>query len=323
MNTRVLHAAPPLAATAVSPHQAAAAARFEPAIATTAAPPAALSAQDVSLRYRSQTVLHRVNLHVPEGAVVGLVGRNGAGKSSLLRCLLGLTLPDSGQCQLLGCPSAELSDDARARLGYAAQSPDLFDRLTADQHFARLAGWYPSWSTERALVLAAQWELPLSRKARDLSQGDQQKLSVILALAHDPDLLILDEPVASLDPLSRRAFMRALFERGEPGEGASRDQPRTVLISSHLLTDLERVVTHVAFLRRGRLQLFGAWDELAEHVRLLELPAGSSALPTTGVLHRREQAGSVRVLFDERHADAPPASGRPLNLEDLFAELNT
>lgn len=287
------------------------------------APPAALQAQDVSLRYRSQTVLHHVNLTVPEGAVVGLVGRNGAGKSSLLRCLLGLTLPDSGRCELLGCPSADLSDEVRARLGYAAQSPDLFDRLTADQHFTRLAGWYPDWSTERALVLAAQWELPLARKARDLSLGDQQKLSVILALAHDPDLLILDEPVASLDPLSRRAFMRALFERGEHGEPGGREQARTVLISSHLLTDLERVVTHVAFLRRGRVQLFGAWDELAEHVRLLELPAGSSALPTTGVLHRREQAGSQRVLFDSRLADAPPASGRPLNLEDLFAELNT
>ena len=321
MNPQALHAASPLAPAAVSSHQAAAAAQREPA--TAAALPAVLTAQDVSLRYRSQTVLHHVNLTVPEGAVVGLVGRNGAGKSSLLRCLLGLTLPDSGQCELLGCPSADLSDEVRARLGYAAQSPDLFDRLTADQHFTRLAGWYPNWSTERALVLAAQWELPLARKARDLSLGDQQKLSVILALAHDPDLLILDEPVASLDPLSRRAFMRALFERGDHTEPGGREQARTVLISSHLLTDLERVVTHVAFMRRGRVQLFGAWDELAEHVRLLELPAGSSALPTTGVLHRREKAGNVRVLFDERHADAPPASGRPLNLEDLFAELNT
>jgi ABC-2 type transport system ATP-binding protein len=314
MNPQALHAAPPLA-------PGAAAARYEPV--TAAAPPSVLTARDVSLRYRSQTVLHHVNLTVPEGAVVGLVGRNGAGKSSLLRCLLGLTLPDSGQCELLGCPSVDLSDEVRARLGYAAQNPDLFDRLTADQHFTRLAGWYPRWSTERALVLAAQWELPLARKARDLSLGDQQKLSVILALAHDPDLLILDEPVASLDPLSRRAFMRALFERGDHTEPGGRERARTVLISSHLLTDLERVVTHVAFLRRGRVQLFGAWDELAEHVRLLELPAGSSPLPTTGVLHRRELAGSQRVLFDDRHADAPPASGRPLNLEDLFAELNT
>lgn len=155
-------------------------------------------------------------------------------------------------------------------------------------------------------------------RASRLSGGDQQKLSVLLALAHDPDLLLLDEPVASLDPIARRDFMRSLFERR-----AAEQAPRTVLISSHLLTDLERVVTHVAFLREGQLQLMDEWDALTEHLRLLELPAGASALPAgAGVLHRREVAGCVRVLFDARVADAPPAAGHALGLDDLFAELN-
>jgi ABC-2 type transport system ATP-binding protein len=115
--------------------------------------------------------------------------------------------------------------------------------------------------------------------------------------------------------------MRSLFERR-----AAYQPPRTVLISSHLLNDLERVVTHVAFLRQGRLQLMDGWDALAEHVRLLELPARASVMVDLqqgpGVLHRREKDGRARVLFDARVAIAPPAAGHALGLDDLFAELN-
>lgn len=280
----------------------------------------ALQAQALTLKgRRGPPVLDRVDLALPQGAVLGLVGRNGAGKSSLIRCLVGLTAPDSGMSALLGEPSVELSDGLRARLGYVAQTPDLFDWLSAEQHLERFATLYPGYDERRALVLAARLQLPLGIKAAKLSGGDQQKLSVLLALTHDPDLLILDEPVASLDPVSRRDFMRSLFERGHADA-----PPRTVLISSHLLSDLERICTHLAFLRQGRLQLFGEWDALVEHLRLLDLPAGSSALPVgAGVLQRRRlDDGRERVLFDARLADAPPAAGRALSLDALFEELN-
>ena len=294
---------------------------------------APIRVEDLSLRYEHQaalkhrqmfprdprTVLQRVNLSVPAGAVLGLVGRNGAGKSSLLRCLVGLAAPQAGRCMLLGSPSMDLPDAVRARVGYVAQAPDLFDWLNGEQHLRRFAALYPGFDEMRALALAAKLDLPLSTKASQLSGGDQQKLSVLLALAHDPDLLILDEPVSSMDPLARRDFMRALFER----RGADQP-PRTVILSSHLLNDLERVVTHVAFLREGRLQLMDEWDALTEHVRLLDLPAGASALPDgAGVLHRRKVDGRERVLFDARVADAPLAAGRALGLDELFAELNT
>lgn len=278
---------------------------------------AAVQAEGLTLRYQGRTVLH-VNLRIPAGAVVGLVGRNGAGKSTLLRCLVGLTAPDAGHSALLGAPSLDLPEAVRERLGYGAQTPDLFDWLSGEQHLRRFSALYPGYDERRALALAARLDLPLGLRASRLSGGDQQKLSVLLALAHDPDLLILDEPVASLDPIARRDFMRSLFERR-----AADAPPRTVLISSHLLTDLERVVTHVAFLREGRLQLMDEWDALTENVRLLELPAGASALPVgAGVLHRREVAGRARVLFDARVADAPTAAGQALGLDDLFAELN-
>lgn len=284
---------------------------------TDTGPEPAIFAEGLSLRRRQLTVLNRVNLRIPAGAVVGLVGRNGAGKSSLLRCLVGLSVPNEGQSRLLGAPSLDLPDAVRERLGYVAQAPELFDWLTGEQHLRRFSALYPGYDERRALMLAAQLALPLGQRASRLSGGDQQKLSVLLALAHDPDLLILDEPVASLDPIARRDFMRALFERRR--ELAA---PRTVLISSHLLADLERVVTHVAFLREGRLQWMDEWDALTEHMRLAVLPADAPPVRDAGVLHQRVWAGERRILFDARQHTTPPAAGHALSLDELFEELN-
>jgi ABC-2 type transport system ATP-binding protein len=219
----------------------------------------AIHAHELALSYRGQQVLSGISVDVPEGAVVGLIGRNGAGKSTLLRCLTGLTLADKGHCSLLGCSSEALDDGTRARLGYVSQTGDLIPWLTVWQNITTIGGFYPQWQAERAHALCARLQLDERKRADRLSVGDQQKLALVLAMAHDPDLLILDEPVASLDPVARREFMRMLFDGGE-----SRARPRTVLLSSHLLTDLERVVSHVVFLRDGRVQLHGRWETLQE-----------------------------------------------------------
>ena len=288
-----------------------------------AAAPLAIEARDLTVRLGTgrgaRSILHGIDLDIPDGAVVGLVGRNGAGKTTLLDTLVGRIAPHAGQSRLLGCPSLDLGDPVRERLGYVAQTPDLFAGLDAEQHLRRIGRLYANWSEARARALADKLGLNLLTQASRLSLGDQQKLSLVLALGHDPDLLLLDEPVASLDPLPRREFRRTPCERRWINQPA-----RTILVSSHLLTDLERVVTHVAFLREGRLQLFDEWDAIAEHVRLLELPAGSSARPQgDGVIACTEREGRVRIVFDARRAAAPPASGRALGLEDLFVELNT
>ena len=281
-------------------------------------PTFAIEADGLSLLRDSWTsrgawLLNEVSLQIPEGAVVGLVGRNGAGKSTLIRCLLGLTPPRTGSSRLLGCPSLDLSDAVRERLGYVGQEPDLFGWLSGDQHLREMAAVYANFDTERALRLALKLDLPMGRRADKLSGGDQQKLAVVLAMGHDPDLLIMDEPVASLDPISRRDFMRALFAR--PADQA----PRTVLLSSHLLGDLERVVSHVLFLREGRVQLFGEWDGLSE--QLLRVALNEAPAAQAGLLHW--SAERQHAVVDCRLWTGPRTEAKSMGMDELFEALNT
>lgn len=272
---------------------------------------AAISTTNLGLSRGHREILSAISLDIPTGSVVGLVGRNGAGKSSLLRCLAGLVEPTSGASFLLGCPAVNLTDAVRERLGYVAQTPDLFDWMEVGELLQAIGVAYPRWTMARARSLAARFNLQIDNYVRDLSGGDQQKLAVVLALAHEPDLLLLDEPVASLDPRTRREFMRALFS-GDDGRA------RTVIISSHILSDLERVVSHVAFLRDGRVQLFEAWDTLLEYFRLQ--PPGARGIPHEAIVCINSRSG--QRVADMRLAVPNADAGRALTLDELFVELN-
>jgi ABC-2 type transport system ATP-binding protein len=276
----------------------------------------------LGLRIKDTTILSGITLPVPRGAVVGLVGRNGAGKSSLLRCIVGLAAPTEGTVHLLGEPSLELADSVLANMGYVAQTPDLFDWMFVTDMIRSIGQAYPRWSADRYLRLATQLSLPLGGRVKDLSGGDQQKLAVVLALAHDPDVLLMDEPVASLDPLTRSDFMRALFaDRTSETEGDLSDtsNARTIIISSHLLTDLERVVSHVAFMREGRLQLFDTWDAMQEHYRLI--PFATANLIEKSQVCRNPKTN--QVVVDTRLSPSHRLEGRSLTLDELFVELNS
>ena len=274
----------------------------------------------LSLSFKDISILNGIQLSIPAGAVVGLVGRNGAGKSSLLRCMAGLAVPTQGTCTLLGHPSIDLPDSTLERLGYVAQSPDLFEWMEALEMLRAIGQAYPRWSEERSLLLAARLNLPLGSKVKNLSVGDQQKLAVVLALAHDPDVLLLDEPVSNLDPITRSEFMRALFvdwavdDMQDTGLRAA----RTILISSHILSDLERVVSHVAFIREGRLQLFDAWDAMLENFRLIDSAVIDVSQPAVICKNPHTQ----QCVVDTRKAPQWTSIGRSLSLDELFMELN-
>ena len=209
------------------------------------------------LSYGKQQVLKTLDWKLPAGQVVGLLGRNGAGKTTLLEAMLGLRDLQSGSVQLFGETGPMLSDAVRARIGYVPQRSDLFEGFTADQLLAYFRSFYPRWNDAKVQGLMSRWDIPRDQPIARLSGGQQQRLSIIRALAHEPDLLVLDEPVASLDPAGRRDFLRELV-----GEVLNRGT--TVVLSTHILSDLERVAFHVAFMRDGKIGVQGPLDELLE-----------------------------------------------------------
>lgn len=224
---------------------------------------AVIQMSTVAKRFGAKTVLDGLDWEIPAGQVVGLLGRNGAGKSTLLECLLGLQETDAGSVSIYGEDVRNLSPLARARIGYVPQQPDLFDWMTPAQMLRYVRSLYPRWNEGKVNALLERWGFNSALQGTQigrLSGGEKQRLSIIRAIGHEPDLLVLDEPVSALDPVGRRDFLRELVDRVVDGN-------TTVVFSTHILSDLERVAVDVAFLKDGRIALQGALDELLEDAR--------------------------------------------------------
>jgi ABC-2 type transport system ATP-binding protein len=278
----------------------------------------------VSKHFGSQRVLDGLDWQIVPGQVVGLLGRNGAGKSTLLECMLGLRELDAGSVSLFGAGVAALPEAARARIGYVPQKSELFDWLTPQQMLDYFKAMYPRWNGAKVEGLLSRWgfdALMRNKQIKKLSGGEQQRLSIIRALAHDPDLLILDEPVSSLDPVGRREFLRELVEQVI-------ERGTTVVFSTHILSDLERVAFDLAFLKDGRIALQGQTDVLLDGARRVIAPA--SVLPGTplaGEVRRLREGAMASVIVQapgadvERLAREPGVRVEPMTLEDLFIEV--
>jgi len=209
-------------------------------------------------RYRRVTALSDCTITVPEGRISALVGPNGAGKTTLLRLLSGLAQPTAGDAEVLGGPPRQ---DPRflAEIGFLAQDIPLYRRFTAEDHIEIGGHLNPRWDAASARDRLRSLRIPLDRAAGSLSGGQRAQLALALTLAKRPRLLLLDEPVAALDPLARRQFLATLAD-GVAAGGL------TVVLSSHLIADMERVTDHLILLAASRVQLCGDIDELlAEH----------------------------------------------------------
>ena len=218
---------------------------------------AAISITNLTKTFGSKQALRGVDLEVPVGATLGLLGANGSGKTTLIKCSLGLLRPTSGECQLLGESAWSLSASAKARLGYVPQVINLYPWMRVAELIQYTASFYATWNPELTDRLIKEWEMPLNDRVRTLSVGQKQRLAILTAVAYQPDLLILDEPAASLDPQARRQFLQLLVELSEP-------EQRTVLFSTHITSDLERVADYVAIMKEGKIAWFGSLEALKE-----------------------------------------------------------
>ena len=283
---------------------------------------APLQARGISKRYDGKPVLEAVDFTLPAGAVLGLIGRNGAGKTTLIRALMGLIEVDAGSATVLGEPALALDDRVKEQLGYVPQQPDALGWLRVDEMFALLRPFYPRWDQDFVEAQLDRTRLPRDRALAKLSPGERQQVALIRALAPRPSLLVLDEPAAALDPVARRELLREIALRaGESGT--------SVLFSTHIVSDLERVASHVAFLHEGRMLLQAPLDDLKERYARLWLPGSGAPAKVPGEISRRPQQafGGWSLVIEQRDGRWPEAAQQPgarieaLGLEDLFVEI--
>ncbi len=288
---------------------------------------AVVSAEKLSKSFGHKEVLRGITATAEPGDVIGVLGKNGAGKTTLLEVLLGFGPPTSGSAKVFGEDSMHLSERAKARIGFVPQQDELIEILTGAQHVKVTSSFYRVWDHALTSRLVSEWEIPMDRAIGKLSPGERQKLALVLALGHRPDLLVLDEPVASLDPIARRAFLKQLLDITD-------DEHRTVLFSSHIVSDLERVANRIWILREGELIWQGELDALKEsvvrlHVRGRRELAGSLGIPNALSERIHGTHATVAVAAWDPAEQARLAArldadieAEPLGLEDIFVELH-
>jgi ABC-2 type transport system ATP-binding protein len=225
----------------------------------------ALSADGLGKRYRSKWALQDCTLEIPVGSVTALVGPNGAGKTTLLQLAVGLSRPSAGTVRVLGYSPLDDARELLPRIGFVAQEHPLYRGLSVAETLKLGRRLNPSWDDEVAADRIDQLGLPLGQKVGSMSGGQQAQVALTLALAKRPELLLLDEPVASLDPLARREFLQSVME-------AVAETELTVVLSSHIVADLERVCDHIVILSQAHTQLAAPIDEVVASHRLLTGP---------------------------------------------------
>jgi ABC-2 type transport system ATP-binding protein len=286
----------------------------------------AFELRSVTKRFGETTALNVVTLAVPRESIVGLIGRNGSGKSTLLRSVVGLYLPDAGECVTLGRPTRDLGREELARIGFADQHASLIEWMSGRQLLDYVSTFYSTWDRALERRLVAELDVNTNERVGAMSPGNLQKLSLVLASAHRPSLLLLDEPLSDLDPIARHSVLLMLLDRFSSDE-------TTIVISSHMLRDIEPVVNRIVCLDRGRVVADDELDVLHDRYAEWIVTSADGSLP-----QRFDQSYVLSSEGDRRHArlivrDAQSSAEQfaavygasiamsPLNLEKIFRLL--
>ena len=277
----------------------------------------------LSKNYKKQQVLTELNWSIKQGDVIGLLGKNGAGKSTLINAILNINPADSGSIALLGEDNKILTPETKARIGFVPQQNDEIAWLTIKELILFKKQFYTHWNDEKVAELISRWEIDTSKKMSELSVGQGQRVLIILALAHEPDLMIFDEPAAALDPAGRRDFLKEIVN-------LAADENKTILFSTHITSDLERVANKVAILHQGKICHFDDLDNVKENVvkvAVMSEQPNDINIPNAMNTHRESnQVNAVVTQVDQQWKKALEAQGHqvkinPMSLEDIFLEL--
>lgn len=293
---------------------------MNPAIATT----------HLSKKFLSSEAVHNLNLEVPKASIFGYIGPNGAGKTTTIKTVMNIFEPSSGSATVLGLDSRRLSTARLQQVGYVSENQELPGWMTVDYYLNYCRGFYPQWDADLCAHLVRQFDLPPKKKLKELSRGMRMKAALVSAIAYRPQLLILDEPFSGLDPLVRDELVEGILE-------ISADHRWTVFVSSHDLAEIENLVTHVAYLDRGRLQFSEELTSLQGRFREIEVTCeGPATIPASwpeAWLKPETSSAVVRFVVTDYAEDTTPQqlksmfpgrrdlSVQPMSLRSIFVTL--
>jgi len=279
--------------------------------------------EDLEKQRGKQRALDGVSFAIRRGSVFGLIGPNGAGKTTAIKILLGMLRPDAGRAEVFGTAPMDLPAAARQRIGYLGERPTELPNLPVAELLEYQSFFFAQWDWDWCRQLVARMGVVQDREIRSLSEGERRRAELLLALAHRPELLILDDPTLGLDARARRDMLWATL-------AAARDEGTTVLFTSHVLQDVERIVDDVVILDRGKVRLSGPLDELLGRTKRLVFPDVDGGLaPVAGEVRRSAHGRDVAVistgfspaLAEQLRRSQPLLRVEPLNLEEIFCAV--
>lgn len=287
-----------------------------------------IETQGLRKSFKGQTALAGLNLDVPAGSIYGFLGRNGAGKTTAIKLLMGFLRPDSGDARVFGLPAGGFSAsiDIHRRLGFVTEEKDLYPYMTVEQIIRFTRSFFPGWRDDLEKRYLKLFDLPPNRKIPNLSKGMRSKLMLLLGISHGAELLILDEPTAGLDPVAVEDMLRELV-------AISAAEGTTVFFSSHQLEEVEQIADHICIIDRGTAIVTGSLDDLkAQYQRLRIVFDQELRTPIQwldGAEHIRQEGRTVEILAS-RNVDAILNQARslpgtsvehfPVTLKEIFLE---
>jgi len=287
----------------------------------------AIETKNLTKRYtRRKEAVKNLSIKVPKGSVYVFLGRNGAGKTTTIRMLLGLLQKTLGEIEVLGFNPDRESVDINRRVGYVADSPKMYDWMNIEEIIYFTRSFYPKWDEKLAGNLLEQFELSPKAKLRDLSRGMYGKVALLLALSHQPELLILDDPTSGLDPVVRRQFLQGIIE-------VIHQQERTVFFSTHIVTEVEQVADWVGIIDNGELLLSEPLEELKNSVKKIRLIFEDKIpqdIPFKNILKKEISGHELLLTVKDFDSEILQLTSKlnpkntevlDLNLEEIFVSL--